>query len=222
MSQLFKRTRTGRNKDFSTMKLTSSSFEANIVKQLAELNQSKRLIFMATCCERLLPNFVKFHIETGEGDPAVLRRCLDHVWKWLSHPKFLPEIDKLTEEADSQAPLMIGPSSNFTSAALDAANAIAITIETFDKPNLENASAVSTLSRDSVYMYIQLTVANLTNEPHLDDMIYSHPLMHQEYESQVKTLSLLQNISVDQKNFKELLLSSISGIGQGSLELTAV
>ncbi|WP_410012656.1 YjaG family protein [Sodalis sp. C49] len=41
----------------------------------------QHVIFMASLCERMYPNYQLFCVQTGFGDPAVYRRILDLVWE---------------------------------------------------------------------------------------------------------------------------------------------
>ncbi|WP_413736617.1 YjaG family protein [Sodalis sp. RH21] len=41
----------------------------------------QHVVFMASLCERMYPNYQMFCLQTGFGDPAIYRRILDLVWE---------------------------------------------------------------------------------------------------------------------------------------------
>ncbi|GLY77438.1 DUF416 family protein [Actinoallomurus iriomotensis] len=53
--------------------------------RLGGLSLAARAALAASVAGRLLPYFRRFHEETGQGDPAVLRSALDGVWDRLEH-----------------------------------------------------------------------------------------------------------------------------------------
>jgi hypothetical protein len=54
--------------------------EPALVAVLSGLDRDRQVVFAATCAERLLPAYARFHQKTGLGDPATLRLTLDAAW----------------------------------------------------------------------------------------------------------------------------------------------
>lgn len=52
----------------------------DLIKKLDRLPMSRRLIFAATCAERLLPTYFTAWDLTGKGDPEMLVRSLVRLW----------------------------------------------------------------------------------------------------------------------------------------------
>ncbi|MGW2628954.1 hypothetical protein ACWC2K_06470 [Streptomyces chattanoogensis] len=70
-----------------------------------------RTTLAALTAVRLLPYFLRFHTETGNGDPQVLGRALDDVWRKLEDgtpvtlPIMLAAFGQVQIAADSLGPL---------------------------------------------------------------------------------------------------------------------
>jgi uncharacterized protein len=54
-----------------------------ISSRLATWEPRKRVLFAASCCERLMPCYETFVAMEKWGDPKVLRIALEEVWKFL-------------------------------------------------------------------------------------------------------------------------------------------
>jgi uncharacterized protein YjaG (DUF416 family) len=144
----------------------------------------KTIAFMATCCERMVPNFCRFHAETGFGDPGVLQNALDHVWVWVKDGVLPENRADLISSCDRQTPDTEKFSSEFTSAALDAANALSITLEALDERASEKAEVVAELALDTVDGLVQAREQLDPADPSFENRIRSSGLMRAELSAQ--------------------------------------
>ncbi|MGN7916888.1 DUF416 family protein [Lysobacter sp. 22409] len=144
----------------------------------------KIIAFMATCCERMVPNFYRFHVETGFGDPSILRDALDKIWLWIRDGALPGNRADLISFCDGLAPDTEKFSSEFTSAALDAANALAITLEALVQPTSEKAEIVEELAVDTVDGFVQTRERLDPADPHFEGRISSSKLMRAELSAQ--------------------------------------
>lgn len=173
------------------------AFDENRLRSaLDHMDPRKRIAFMVLCCERMVPNYRRFTMDSGFGDSNVLRDSLDAAWAWLASgqlPANLPEKQALVE---AQAPDTAEFISPFTSAALDAANAVAAVLAALATPQEADAIEVATLARDTLDLYIQETENLNPNDPQTEEAIIYHPLMQAELQRQHDDLAELQEVKV--------------------------
>ncbi|WP_454828404.1 DUF416 family protein [Pseudoxanthomonas wuyuanensis] len=177
----------------------------------------KRVVFMAECCERMLPNYREFSLETGVGDIERLREALSAVWNWIETDKLPTNISELIAECDQQAPDTSEFSSVYTSAALDAANSIAVTLEALSEATEERAIEVASLARDTVDLFVQQRSDLDPNSPELERQILEHPLMQNELQSQRQCLEKLQDQTKERRLLAAAMRSKFSSLKSGSL-----
>lgn len=172
----------------------------SIRRKAAHLSSWQRVGFMAACCERMLPNYETFHLQTGFGNPDVLRRGLDAVWAWMESDAPLEDAAELISQVDLQAPNTEKFKSAYTSAALDAANSIAITLEAVNGVSEDGLMEVASLARDTVDLFVQQHDDLDPSDPDLENRIMSSPLMQAELTAQRQTLEELGE-NLDDRRF---------------------
>lgn len=166
--------------------------EDRLRQSLARLDPWKRVAFMALCCERMAPNYDRFAADSGFGDSQVLRRGVDAAWSWLESDRAPDDLKSVRARAEQQAPDTERFSSPFTSAALDAANAVASLLDAVGKSDGADPVEVASLARDTVDLYVQ-EIENLDpNDRGLEDAIRRHPLMQAELRRQRDDLNFLE------------------------------
>lgn len=163
----------------------------SIRRKAAHLSGWQRVAFMAACCERMLPNYETFHLQTGFGNPGVLRRGLDAVWAWVESDAPLEDTAELISQVDLQAPNTEEFKSAYTSAALDAANSIAITLEAVGGASEDGVVEVASLARDTVDLFIQQHDGLSPSDPGFEDRIMESSLMQTELTAQNQSLKEL-------------------------------
>jgi uncharacterized protein YjaG (DUF416 family) len=167
-------------------------FDPDSIRQkAAHLSGWQRVAFMAACCERMLPNYETFHMQTGFGNPGVLRRELDAVWAWIESDAPLKDAAELISQVDLQTPNTEEFKSAYTSAALDAANSIAITLEAMNGVSEDGVAEVASLARDSVDLFVQQHDDLDPSDLNFEHRIMSSPLMQAELAAQTQSLKEL-------------------------------
>ncbi len=183
------------------MKLTEQQLDT----QLRGLSAMQKAMFGASCCERLLPNYDKFASEAQWGNREVLRSALEFIWLAIEEDAFdvidPTRVDAMIASCESATPDTDRFRSKFTSSALDAATSVIELLQFLIDHSLQHILDISTLSLDSVDMYIQ----ELLNIDYLDtdfeSKIRNHPLMIKEVHKQMSDFSFLKNCPViDQKS----------------------
>jgi uncharacterized protein YjaG (DUF416 family) len=173
--------------------------EDRLQQSFARLDPWKRVAFMALSCERMVPNYDRFSADSGFGDPKVLRRGIDAAWSWLESERVPDDLKSMRAQVEQQAPNTEAFSSPFTSAALDAANAVASLLEALDEPGGADPVEVASLARDTVDLYVQ-EIENLDpNDRGLEDAIRRHPLMQTELRRQRDDLNYLERWTSSQR-----------------------
>jgi uncharacterized protein YjaG (DUF416 family) len=172
----------------------------------------KRVVFMLLCCQRMVPNYEKFSADTGFGEPSQLWRGLRMAWTWIESELVPPDLKELRASVERQAPDTEGDfPSQFTSAALDAASAVAYVLDAVEAPTdsatLELAIVVARLARDTVDLYV-FHSTGLDSK----DAIDNHPLMQAELRRQREDIDRLDKWTKTKREAVESLqISSLDG-----------
>ncbi len=183
----------------------------NTFGRVRTLEGWKAIAFSAALLERMLPNYQLFCETTGYDDEGACRHCLDLIWESLRSPKsrinFGLQLDKVEEATpDTQQYDFYG-----VYPAIDAAVALAATVNLIIGQDEQGAVVVSKLSQGSVEAYLLLT-GEAT-----DETVKSHPLMTFEIDVQQELLDILsdcrQNADTAKKLRELALEAGISNIG---------
>jgi Uncharacterized protein conserved in bacteria len=168
--------------------------ETEIRRQVSQLADWQRVAFMASCCERMLPNFSQFVADVGCGSAEPLRRALDTTWEWVTTAAVPIDLVELREACERLAPDTGRFKSPLTSAALDAANATAAVLDSLESNDAEKAVEVASLARDTVDLYVQALLNLDPGDVGFESKILSHPLMQSELARQHEDLMYLRTI----------------------------
>ncbi|KAF1707866.1 hypothetical protein CSC73_11160 [Pseudoxanthomonas sacheonensis] len=175
---------------------------------------------MAYCCERMLPNYQSFFAQTSYGKINVLRAALDYIWTWVESSQLPIDVASLTAACEQEAPDTSEFSSIYTSAALDAATAIAITLDALEKPLENQLVDVASLARDSVDLYVQERANLDPNDPLLEEKILKSDLMQAELRAQRESILMLESLSETRDLAARHLRERWSNLRKGSLDPT--
>lgn len=161
------------------------AFDEQLVDQtLRGLEPWRAVAFMALLCERMALNYRRFHDETGFGNPAVLCSALEAIWEWIESGTRPEGLAELREACEEQAPDTERFNSRYTSAALDAASAVATTLDAIESPEHARPGEVAALARDTIDLYVQ-ELENLDpSSPEFEQAILRHSLMQRELRHQ--------------------------------------
>jgi uncharacterized protein len=192
--------------------------EKKLESSLRKLAAWKRIAFMAQVGARMLPNFQHFSAETGFGDASVLKMAFDAAWTWIESEELPHNLNALREACEHQAPNTEQFSSPYTSAALDAANAAAATLDAIEHPDRARPTEVAALARDTVDIFVQDLIHADPNAPGFEEGILRHELMQRELRRQREDLEALTRWSNDRQTIgRELRAKFMAGVS-GSLD----
>lgn len=191
--------------------------ETSLLLKLEGMPAWKRVAFMAYCCERMLPNYAVFKAQTSYGNSAVLRTALDAIWEWVENDQTSENLLMLARQSEQQAPDTAEFSSSYTSAALDAATAIATTAEAISDATASKVIEVASLARDTIDLFVQEVDDLDPNDPRLDEKILRSDLMQAELRTQRQSLEKLKGLPSDDKNLRARLREQWANLEVGSL-----
>ncbi|HEY0332292.1 MAG TPA: DUF416 family protein [Stenotrophomonas sp.] len=177
-----------------------------------------RIAFMVYCCERMLPHYRYFSDEAGFGDRGALRGALDDAWTWIESGTLRGCISTLVLACEKQAPDTGNFSSIYTSAALDAATATAITVGATSDPTVAHLIDVASLARDTVDLFVQKSEDIEPNESHFEERILASPLMQAELRIQKESLEFLNGLHDKRETVARQLRVQWSNLARGSLK----
>lgn len=188
--------------------------EDQLRQSLARLDPWKRVAFMALCCERMVPNYDRFTADSGFGDAQILRHGIDATWSWLESDRAPDDLKSVRARIEQQMPNTEDFSSPFTSAALDAANAVASLLDALSEPDGADPVEVASLARDTIDLYVQEIDDLDPNDRELEDAIRRHPLMQAELRRQRDDLTHLERWTGSRRDaVKELRATGDAAIG---------
>jgi uncharacterized protein len=194
--------------------------EERVRQSLGRLDPWKRVAFMALCCERMVPNYDRFTADSGFGDSQVLRRGIDAAWSWLDSDRVPDDSKSVRAQVEQQAPNTEDFSSPFTSAALDAANAVASLLDAVAEPDGADPGEVASLARDTVDLYVQEIEKLDPNDRGIENAIRLHPLMQSELRRQRDELAYLERWTGSQRDAARQLRAKGGSAAIGSLAAT--
>lgn len=179
--------------------------EENSLASLAALSRKKQLAFALLVFERLLPSLIAFSKDTGFDDSNCLQ-ARDAVWSALQNGSEGALDQSLNEACLKNAPDTEDFSHELTSSALNAVLAISDIIDFALDGSTDHIVNVSTLARDSVYLYLSNLEHSIVSSSEEDERIAADPLMQQELrreEEDIKFLAALPD-HFDNETFSTL------------------
>lgn len=192
------------------------AFNGDVLKdQLSQLDSQRQLAFGASCCERLLPNYEAFYIDTKWGDLGPIREALDLVWSSLEGQVHSPEIvvQSITL-CENAAPDSEDFTSLYVSFAQDACFSVCGLLDFLLDNNVKEIVQAATYATSSVDLFVQEIENMRPNDPDLEQKILSHPLMQRELEKQQADLKSITQAPVLDAEFLTQLRNSSSNNGQ--------
>jgi uncharacterized protein YjaG (DUF416 family) len=161
--------------------------EEESLASVAALSPKKQLAFALLVFERMLPSLIAFSKDTGFDDSCYLR-AKDAAWAALQNSA----VDlALNEACIRSAPDTEKFSHELTSYALNAALAISDIVEFTLDGRANHIAHVSTLARDSVYLYLSGVEQSVISSSEEDSRIAGHPLVHQEQRREEEDIRFL-------------------------------
>jgi uncharacterized protein len=161
---------------------------------LTPLIRWKRVLFLASCCERLYGNYLQFNEDTDWGDPLVLCQGIRRLWNNVDAVD-TENIKNIRNAIEAVTPDTEDFSSAYTSAALDAATGLLESLAYCVDGELSHCVQVACLCHDSIYMFVQQR--DDLDYSNVDELrIYADPLMLSELRAQqsdIKSIQLLRD-----------------------------
>lgn len=176
----------------------------------------RAVAFSAALLERMLPNYQLFCELTEYDDGKTCRNSLDLIWESVCAPRSkinfavqLEKVEALTPDTSDYDNFGVYP-------AIDAAIALAATINLVRQDDLQGAVVVSKLSQGSVEAYL------LASGEATDDTVRDHPLMQFEIATQQALLECVESGSKPAATAAELrTLALDEGISNIGIDLSA-
>ncbi|GGW82998.1 YjaG family protein [Alteromonas halophila] len=188
-----------------------SNNKLNTFARVRALKDWRAVTFSAALLERMLPNYLLFCELTGFDDGKACRTCLDLIWESVSAPKSKINFAVQLEKVETATPDTADFDNYGVYPAIDAAIALAATINLITGEDTQGAVVTSKLSQGSVEAYL------LANGEADDASVKHHPLMEFEVEVQQALLDELERDAARAKviaNARHIALEAgISNIG---------
>jgi uncharacterized protein YjaG (DUF416 family) len=189
-------------------------------ERLKKLDRKLQLAFGATCCERLLPNYLAFVKDTGWGDIKPIRHALDLIWLHLEEKTVNPqELNEMIALCESVAPDSDNFQSLYSTSAQDACFAVCALLDYLVKNDIDRIIQVATYATDSVDLYVQVIENMNPNSSDLEQKILEHRLMQRELSQQEKNLEYIEKARDIDLKFLYQLKNSWNNNGKSNLDL---
>lgn len=125
-------------------------------KSLGILPHKHQMVFAASCCERLFPNYRAFTLLEHWGRPQLLRTTLDEIWKSVEEEALSRErVLTLIQAMNTITPHTEDFTSIFVSLAEDAVAAVIYTLEHHLDGDVERVVLVARKVVESVESYLE-------------------------------------------------------------------
>lgn len=204
---------------------------------LEALPEKHRVAFMASCCERLVPNYLMFAPSENRGGSQSIQTALDVLWAWLDSTHVSKaELRRLLEVCEGAAISVSDSDSPFRVLAEEGASALAYSLEASLTGDSRlgvtvGALAISTLDQflsiigdpllpprggDPVNAGDTLGVTeaqSLAHQRDLDAWIQKSPLMLAELRKQDEDLAELKSMTDVDAAFLQRLRRSSQWVG---------
>lgn len=165
---------------------------------LKSLSREKRLAFIASCSERLLPNYQLFADAVDWGDPELLFTALEFIWKHIAGEiKDQSTLTELLKGCYKVIPDTDAFDSVYASLAMDAGSVIVYGLQACLDAERKYAVFAGNIALRSVDTYLYLVNApvrgfkNLEARRDFDAWLQDAPLLQAEVAKQQRDIDLL-------------------------------
>ncbi|MEN2773481.1 DUF416 family protein [Acetivibrio clariflavus] len=184
----------------------------NLKKKLSSLSHKKRIVFGASCCERMLPNYKKFEEIEKWGKTQFLRDLLDKVWDHCKSDLInKKDVDSFIKKCYKVIPDEEDFDTIYTSYAIDAASAICSLLEVCVEDDIDNLISIAELSLNTIDLFVQEEDNMDSRDPNLEEKILMTPLMQRELKKQNDDIETLNKIQIIDERFINEFRSSVEG-----------
>lgn len=188
------------------MKMFLTFNRSLLEKRLLGAPPYKLVVYGACICERLVPNYYLFYLETKYGNSDVLNSALDVAWGYLEG-EFVSNntLYSLIDECGKLAPISENFKSLYTTAAQDCCFSLCLLLEFLIEHDINKILQIAEYATDSVDLYVQETenISPLSETLEID--ILNSALMQQELKFQNDMLELISsNQPIDIKKARQM------------------
>ena len=169
-----------------------------LTAELAKLPSLHQVAFAASCCERLLPNYLAFCTMEQWGKPVFLKQMLGTIWDYLEGQTFdSQQLSEWTTIIREVIPHTEDFFSLFVSVALRAATSIIYTLDCCLDRETNKVGMIADYAIGTLYQYL-VCINDPETEGHIDDdnlykYVMDAPLMQAELKKQQDDLQLLHS-----------------------------
>jgi len=125
--------------------------EAKVLSDLARLPERHRVAYASACAERLLPLYAWFEQVESWGDSTVLEHAIARAWNWIKGQTDRIAIRDAIAACEQVTPDTEDFRSGLVSRALDAATAIAQTLDSCLDPSPETVVQAGEIAWDCAF-----------------------------------------------------------------------
>lgn len=172
--------------------MSTNQILQDIEGAVGRLTPDKRLVFGLLLLDRMLPNFVRFALETGAVGVGPLNFATSALWEYLEVGGAGKKLPITSEQCELLIPESEDFSSIYTASAGDAAAALASLVEYVGDYQTAHLNEIVGLARDSVDIFIQLKFDLNPQSPAFEETIRNYPLMRSELAMQIEDLAFLE------------------------------
>jgi uncharacterized protein YjaG (DUF416 family) len=204
-------------------------YDLNALKQeLKALSPLHRIVFAASICERLLPNYNAFCRMENWGDPSVLRKALDEIWQVVLQGKSIDvvQIHQFQEDLNRVCP--DSESDDVCDAcylfeAQQAVFAIDYTLIACLEPGLQHIIQVVQCVRfHTIEAFIEEKDESFKASQYENEFeaIANHPMAVREMAKENEDLQRLKEVEALEPEFLEWLRTSFDNGGRSLIDLS--
>lgn len=184
----------------------------NLKNKLCNLSHKRRIVFGASCCERMLPNYKKFEEIEKWGKTQVFRDLLDKVWNHCIRDLLnKKDVDSLIKKCYKAIPDEDDFDTIYTSYAIDAGSAICSLLEVCIEDDIDNLVSIAELSVNTIDLFVQEEENMDSRDLKLEEKILMTPLMQKELTKQYDDIETLNNIQSIDESFINTFRSNVEG-----------
>lgn len=200
--------------------MESAFSEKRLSKELQLLSEKKQLAFGACCCERIIPNYDAFQMDTNWGDVTPIKQALELVWAMLGNEEIdSTRIQQLLLQCEIVAPDSEDFESLYVSFAQDACFAVCGLLDFLLCSDVGKIVQAASYAMSSVDLYVQEAENMDPRDPLLEKKILEHPLMQRELAQQRHDLTEISRAPSLDNAFLTQLRSSWANHGRSNLDL---
>lgn len=174
--------------------------EQEIRDKLEKLSEEARIVFAASCCERVLPSYKKFVEIEHWGDYEFFRNILNEVWISICSKEIKKErLQQLIEKVFCLMPDEEDFESVFTSYALESSLVVSNTLKYYLTKEIKYLISIVKLLIATVDLFVQEKHDMDSNDPLLEEKINQDSLMQNELKRQLEDIHILEFHQIDEE-----------------------